>query len=388
MNNLGEKIFFSVLCNSNEKGVKARRGIISTAHSSFETPAFMPVGTLGTVKAIEQRELYEASAGIILGNTYHLFLRPGMEVMSKAGGLHRFMNWNNSILTDSGGFQIFSLAKFRKISNEGVEFSSHLSGEKFFLTPEKVIDIQRIIGSDIMMPLDECLPGNEDKKVFEKSVRLTTAWESRCLEHFRNTHPAYAHKQFLFSICQGGIHKDLRRQSISELSSLGFDGNAIGGLAVGEKSESMYETVDFCTDLLPVDKPRYLMGVGTPIDLLECVEKGIDMFDCVLPTRNARHGKLYTTFGELNLKSAKFKDCFDSPDPEVRSYTSENFTLAYLRHLFIANEILGIQLATIHNIVFYLDLMKRIRDSISDGRFLEFRKDFETKYFSGNSINN
>jgi len=386
MNNLGEDKFFRVLCNSREKGVKARRGIISTAHSTFETPAFMPVGTLGTVKAMEQRELHESGAGIILGNTYHLFLRPGMEVMSKAGGLHSFMNWKKSILTDSGGFQIFSLAKFRKISNDGVEFSSHLSGEKFFLTPEKVIDIQRVIGSDIMMPLDECLPGNEDKKVFEKSVRLTTAWESRCLDHFRNTQPAYSHRQFLFSICQGGIHKDLRRQSISELSSLDFDGNAIGGLAVGEKAESMYETVDFCTDLLPLNKPRYLMGVGTPIDLLECVEKGIDMFDCVLPTRNARHGKLYTTFGELNLKGAKYKECFESPDPEVSSYTSENFTLAYLRHLFIANEILGIQLATIHNIVFYLDLMRRIRESISDGKFLEFRKEFESKYFSGNKI--
>ena len=387
MNIQGEEKFYRVLCQSSEEGVKARKGVISTAHSSFETPAFMPVGTLGTVKAIEQRELHEANAGIILGNTYHLFLRPGMDVMAKAGGLHRFMNWNKSILTDSGGFQIFSLAKFRKISNDGVEFSSHLSGNKFFLTPEKVIDIQRVIGSDIMMPLDECLPGNEEKTVFEKSVKLTTSWERRCLKHFRNTKPEYSHSQFLFSICQGGIYKDLRRQSISELSSLDFDGNAIGGLAVGEKSESMYETVDYCTDLLPVDKPRYLMGVGTPIDLLECVEKGIDMFDCVLPTRNARHGKLYTTFGELNLKSAKFKECFDSPDPEVKSYTSENFTLAYLRHLFISNEILGIQLATIHNIVFYLDLMKRIRESISEGRFLEFRKDFENKYFSGNIIN-
>lgn len=383
-----EEKFFSVLCNSNEQGIKARRGIINTVHSSFETPVFMPVGTLGTVKAMEQRELVEANAGIILGNTYHLFLRPGMDIMAKAGGLHRFMNWDGSLLTDSGGFQIFSLAKLKKTREEGVEFSSHLSGEKFFLTPEKVVDIQRVIGSDIMMPLDECLPGNADKSAFEKSVRLTTSWEKRCLEQFEKTVPAYSHRQFLFSICQGGIHKDLRIRSIGDLAPLDFDGNAIGGLAVGEKAESMYETVDLCTDLLPQEKPRYLMGVGTPLDILECVERGIDMFDCVLPTRNARHGKLYTTFGELNLKSAKYKDCFDSPDSEVSSYTSENFTLAYLRHLFICNEILGIQLATIHNIFFYLNLMKRIRESISEGRFSEFKKEFRSKYCSQDNNKN
>jgi len=383
-----EERFFAVLCNSSENGVKARKGLIRTDHSMIETPVFMPVGTLGTVKAMEQRELVDANAGIILGNTYHLFLRPGMEVMSNACGLHSFMNWNRSILTDSGGFQIFSLAKFKKTREEGVEFSSHLSGEKFFLTPEKVVDIQRVIGSDIMMPLDECLPGNEEKTVFEKSVRLTSSWEKRCLDQFKNTEPAYSHKQFLFSICQGGIHKDLRRQSINDLAFLDFDGNAIGGLAVGEKAELMYETVDFCTDLLPAEKPRYLMGVGTPLDILQCVERGIDMFDCVLPTRNARHGKLYTTYGEINLKSAKHKNCFESPDTECKSYTSENFSLAYLRHLFICNEILGIQLATIHNISFYLKLMENIRESITKGCFLNFKKEFESKYCSKSDNNN
>ena len=376
--------FFTVLFNSREAGVKARAGMIKTDHSEFETPAFMPVGTLGTVKALEQRELDEMGAGIILGNTYHLFLRPGMEIMSKGGGLHRFMNWNKSILTDSGGFQIFSLAKFRKMKEEGVEFSSHLSGDKFFLTPEKVIDIQRTIGSDIMMPLDECLAGKEDKSVFEKSVRLTTRWEKRCLDRFRESEPVYSHRQRLFSICQGGVHKDLRRQSIEDLAPLEFDGNAIGGLAVGEAAEAMYETVDLCTDLLPAEKPRYLMGVGTPPDLLECVERGVDMFDCVLPTRNARHGKLFTTRGEISLRSAKYKDCFESPDPDVSSYTSDNFTLAYLRHLFISNEILGIQLATIHNVAFYLTLMKNIRKSVAEGRFCEFKRNFLSEYRNEN----
>ncbi|MBX7043138.1 MAG: tRNA guanosine(34) transglycosylase Tgt [Ignavibacteria bacterium] len=379
----GDTGFFRVLSKSQEAGVKARTGIVRTGHSEFETPAFMPVGTLGTVKALEQRELDEMGAGIILGNTYHLFLRPGTEILSKAGGLHRFMNWNRSILTDSGGFQIFSLAKFRKMKEEGVEFSSHLSGDKFFLTPEKVIDIQRTIGSDIMMPLDECLAGNEDKSVFEKSVKLTTRWEKRCLNRFRETVPLYSHRQMLFSICQGGVHKDLRRQSIEDLAPLDFDGNAIGGLAVGEAAEAMYDTVDFCTDILPSEKPRYLMGVGTPTDLLECVERGVDMFDCVLPTRNARHGKLFTSGGEISLKSAKFKDCFESPDPGVSSYTSDNFTLAYLRHLFISNEILGIQLATIHNVAFYLALMKRIRRSVAEGRFTEFKRDFLSGYKNG-----
>lgn len=374
--------FFSVLSNSNEPGTKARLGKLKTSHSEILTPVFMPVGTLGTVKAVQQRELEEFGAGIILANTYHLYLRPGIEVLRSAGGLHRFMSWNRSILTDSGGYQIFSLAKFKKIEEEGVTFSSHLSGEKFFLSPESVVDVQRTIGSDIMMPLDECLPGDTGRKEFEKSVRLTSRWEKRCLEQFGRTSPLYGHDQHLFSICQGGVHKDLRKQSIEDLCGLEFSGNAIGGLAVGEAPDRMYETVDFCTDIMPADKPRYLMGVGTPVDLIECVASGVDMFDCVLPTRSARHGKIYTTFGEVNLRNAEYKNCFDSPDPEVKSYTSENFTLAYLRHLFISREILGIQLATIHNITFYLNLMARMRSAISEGRFKEFRQEFHSKYYS------
>lgn len=380
----GEK-FFTLLGRSNEPGVKARIGKIVTDHSEILTPVFMPVGTLGTVKAMQQRELQDNGAMIILANTYHLLLRPGMEVLSAGGGLHSFMNWDRSILTDSGGFQIFSLPGLRKITSEGVEFASHLSGEKFFLTPEKVSDIQRAIGSDIMMPLDECLAGNASRKEFERSVDLTTSWEKRCLSRFSQTDPCYGHRQFMFSICQGGIHKDLRKKSIEDLCGLEFAGNAIGGLAVGEVSGAMYDTVDFCTDIMPEDKPRYLMGVGTPLDLLECVERGVDMFDCVLPTRSARHGKLYTSDGEINLRRAELKLAFRSPDPDVESYTSRNFTLAYLRHLFISGELLGIQLATIHNVVFYLRLMERIRQAIAEGKFKEFKKNFIFRYSSGMS---
>lgn len=370
--------YFTVLSNSFD--TKARTGVIKTEHSVIETPVFMPVGTTGAVKALEHRELDEFDTRIILGNTYHLFLRPGMEVMENAGGLHRFMNWSKSILTDSGGFQIFSLAKLKKTFEEGVEFASHLNGDKFFFTPEKVIDIQRTIGSDIMMPLDECLPHSADPVTAKKSVDLTTRWEKRCFEHFKNTKGNYNFEQRLFSINQGGTNHELRKRSINELVQIGFDGHAIGGLAVGEENSLMYDTTDFCTDHLPIDKPRYLMGVGTPVDLLESVERGIDMFDCVMPTRNARHGRLFTTYGEINIKSAKYKDDFNSPDEECLTYTSGNFTLAYLRHLFNSNEILGIQLATIHNVGFYLKLMKDIRQAIKDNSFLRFKKDFLEKY--------
>lgn len=378
--------FYTVLSNSSEVGIKARTGIIKTAHSEIETPVFMPVGTLGTVKAIEQRELHELDTRIILGNTYHLFLRPGMEVMENAKGLHNFMNWNKSILTDSGGFQIFSLSKLKKITEEGVEFSSHLNGDKFFFTPEKVIDIQRSIGSDIMMPLDECLPHPSEKKIVEKSIALTYRWEKRCFEQYKNSREKYGHDQKLFSINQGSTFADLRKRSIEELNEIDFDGHAIGGLAVGEVNSLMYDIVDHSTDFLPKEKPRYLMGVGTPVDLLECVERGIDMFDCVMPTRNARHGRLFTTTGEVNIKSAKYKNDFNSPDEECKTYTSLNFSLAYLRHLFISNEILGFQLATIHNIGFYLDLMKKIRESIRNGNFKEFKNSFLTKYLNNKTV--
>jgi len=377
---IAKDIFFKVLSNSNEDGVKARTGLLKTAHSEIETPVFMPVGTLGTVKAIEQRELHEFDTRIILGNTYHLFLRPGIEVMENAAGLHNFMNWNKSILTDSGGFQFFSLSKLNKNSEDGVEFSSHLNGDKFFFTPEKVIDIQRIIGSDIMMPLDECLPSPSEKKVVEKSIALTYRWEKRCFEHYKNTKEKYGHTQKLFSINQGSIFPDLRKRSIEGLTEIDFDGHAIGGLAVGEANNIMYDIVDHSTDYLPKEKPRYLMGVGTPVDLLECVERGIDMFDCVMPTRNARHGRLFTTTGEVNLKSSAIKNNFNSPDEECKTYTSVNFSLAYLRHLFISNEILGFQLASIHNIGFYLNLMKNIRESINENKFKEFKQQFLNKY--------
>lgn len=362
--------------------MKARIGLINTYHSEIETPVFMPVGTVGTVKAIENRELEEFNTKIILGNTYHLYLRPGMEVMKNANGLHRFMNWNAGLLTDSGGFQVFSLSSLKKVSDDGVVFSSHIDGSKHFFTPEKVIEVQRIIGSDIMMPLDECLPNPSEWKTVSKSLNRTHSWEKRCYEFYENSESQYGFKQNLFSICQGSIYKDLRKQSIDILGEFDFDGNAIGGLAVGEKNEVMYDIVDYCTDYLSVEKPRYLMGVGTPVDLLECVEKGIDMFDCVMPTRNARHGRLFTTYGEINIKNARYQNDFNSPDDECKTYTSENFSLAYIRHLFMAKEILGFQLATIHNIGFYQNMMKDIRKSIKENKFLEFKKSFLEKYLS------
>jgi queuine tRNA-ribosyltransferase len=371
---------FKVLYKSEEKDCKARLGILTTDHSEIETPVFMPVGTLGTVKAIEQRELTEMDARIILGNTYHLYMRPGMEVMDGAEGLHKFMNWNRSILTDSGGFQVFSLSKMNKIREEGVEFSSHLDGSKHLFSPEKVIEIQRTIGSDIMMPLDECMPYPVERARAEKSIELTLKWEKRCFDAYKNSEDRYGHRQFLFSINQGGTYKDLRKRTIEELDSLDFAGNAIGGLAVGEENSIMYEITDYCTDFMSQVKPRYLMGVGTPIDLLESVERGVDMFDCVMPTRNARHGRIFTTNGEINIKGAKFKNNHNCIDEECKTYTSENFSFAYLRHLFISGEILGAQLASIHNIGFYLNLMRNIRTAIKEKRFKEFKKDFLEKY--------
>ena len=372
--------FFSL--NKVDLESKARYGIITTNHNTIETPVFMPVGTLGGVKALLNRDLNDMDASIILANTYHLYLRPGVDVLLEGKGLHNFMNWNKSLLTDSGGFQIFSLSGLRKVSLQGVEFSSHLDGSKHFFTPEKVIEIERIIGSDIMMPLDECLAYPTERFDVEKSLVLTENWEKRCFEEYKNTEGRYGHRQYLFSINQGGVFKDLRRKNIEVLLQNDFDGNAIGGLAVGEPNELMYEMVDYCTDYMSNDKPRYLMGVGTPIDILESVEKGIDMFDCVMPTRNARHGRIFTSTGEINIKNAKYKFNFDSPDEEYKTYTSENYSLAYLRHLFNAGEILGMQLATIHNIGFYLQLMSNIRNSIKNGNFKEFKKLFLEKYTS------
>lgn len=374
--------FFDVLSYSRQPGVKARYGLIRTSHSELETPVFMPVGTAGTVKAIDNRELEEFDTRIILANTYHLYLRPGVDVLKNAGGLHKLMSWNKTLLTDSGGFQVFSLSSLKKISENGVTFSSHLDGSRHLFTPEKVIEIQRAVGADIVMPLDECLPNPSDWKTVSESLKRTHSWEKRCLDYYENSDSLYGYEQHLFSICQGSIYKDLRKNSVEFLSELDFAGNAIGGLAVGEKNDVMYEITDFCTDIMATEKPRYLMGVGTPVDILNCVERGIDMFDCVLPTRNARHGRLFTTYGEINIKNAKYQNDFNSPDEECRTYTSRNFSLAYLRHLFMSGEILGYQLATVHNIGFYQNLMKNIRSAVKTDRFLEFKKSFLEKYLS------
>lgn len=372
--------FFSVLSNSNEPGVKARRGLITTDHSVIETPVFMPVGTVATVKAVKNSELEELDARIILGNTYHLYLRPGNNVMKDAGGLHKFMNWNRSLLTDSGGFQVFSLSSLKKVDDGGVRFSSHIDGSKYYFSPESVILTQRIIGSDIMMPLDECIAFPATHKQAERALERTTNWESKCYEVYKNSDSFYGHRQRLFCIVQGSTFNDLRKRCIEELLVNDFDGCAIGGLAVGEKNDLMYELTDFCTDFLPKNKPRYLMGVGTPIDILESVERGVDMFDCVMPTRNARHGRIFTTYGEVNIKNAKYANDFRLIDDECITYTSMNFSFAYLRHLFMAKEILGAQLASLHNIGFYLKLMRDIRTAVTENKFLEFKKSFLLKY--------
>ncbi|MCE1165889.1 MAG: tRNA guanosine(34) transglycosylase Tgt [Bacteroidetes bacterium] len=376
----GKIKFFEVLSQSGES--KARRGRIVTDHSVIETPVFMPVGTLGTVKAVNNAELESMDARIILGNTYHLYLRPGNDIMRKAGGLHRFMNWKSSILTDSGGFQVFSLSSLKKVMDEGVRFSSHVDGSKHVFTPESVIGTQRIIGSDIMMPLDECIAYPAAHKQAEKALERTAGWEKKCLGELKNTEPLYGHNQHLFCIVQGSTFNDLRKRSIEELCGLDYSGCAIGGLAVGEENEMMYDVTDFCTDIMPLEKPRYLMGVGTPVDILESVERGVDMFDCVMPTRNARHGRIFTTYGEINIKNAKYADNFDLIDDKCLTYTSRNFSFAYLRHLFMTREILGAQLASIHNIGFYLKLMRDIREAISNNSFKEFKKTFLSNYNS------
>ncbi|PID57322.1 MAG: tRNA guanosine(34) transglycosylase Tgt [Ignavibacteriae bacterium] len=363
-----------------DKKCKARAGIIETEHGIIETPRFMPVGTQGTVKAVSQRILKdEIKAPIILGNTYHLYLRPGMDVLEKAGGLHKFMNWDNAILTDSGGFQVYSLTELRKLKPNGVEFSSHLDGSKHFFTPEVVIDIQRTIGSDIMMILDECTPYPCDYDYAVKSTKLTSDWAILNKEAFVNSQPKYGHKQFQFGIVQGSVYNDLREKSAKDLIKLDFDGYAIGGLAVGEPAEDMYKIVNFTTDFLPKEKPRYLMGVGRPENILEAIEKGVDMFDCVMPTRNARNAYLFTNAGIVNIKNNKYKDDFTTLDENCDCYTCKNFTKAYLRHLFVAKEILALELASIHNLTFYLSLTNTAREKIIDGTFLEWKEKIISK---------
>lgn len=348
----------------------ARTGMISTAHGNIPTPIFMPVGTLGSVKAIHQHELIDPiTAKIILGNTYHLYLRPGTDILSAAGGLHKFMHWDAPLLTDSGGYQVYSLASQRKIKEEGVIFQSHIDGSTHVFTPEKVMDIQRIIGADIIMAFDECPPYPCDYDYAKKSMDLTHRWLKRCCARFDETEGLYGYQQTLFPIVQGSTYGDLRKESAETIRDLDREGNAIGGLSVGEPAEKMYETTARVCEILPVEKPRYLMGVGTPVNLLEGIALGIDMFDCVLPSRNARHGLLYTWNGVININNAKWKDNFDPIDPTSNAKTSQIYTKAYLRHLFKANEITAMQIATLHNLSFYLSLMAEARIQIEKGTF-------------------
>lgn len=344
----------------------ARRGRLHTGRGVIDTPVFMPVGTQGTVKAVSPEELEEMEARIILSNTYHLYLRPGHGVVRELGGLHRFMNWNGPILTDSGGFQVFSLSEFRKIRDNGVEFRSHLDGSLHFLTPELAVEIQQALGSDIMMVLDECTPYPADESYATRSLELTSDWARRSKE-------ARSTDQALFGIVQGGMYPELRRRSARELIKTGFDGYAIGGLSVGEPKELMYEMVALTAPLLPADRPRYLMGVGDLPDILHAVEQGVDMFDCVMPTRNARNGTLFTSRGRVRIKRAEYAGDPGPPDPDCRCHTCRNYSLAYLRHLYVAREILSMRLNTIHNLHFYLEFMKNLRLAVDEGRFAAFK---------------
>lgn len=353
---------------------KARVGIVETDHGLLETPAFMPVGTQGSVKAIEQRELLAVGTQILLGNTYHLYLRPGTEVIEAAGGLHKFIGWSKPILTDSGGYQIFSLSDLRDVEEDGVTFRSHLDGSTHVFTPESVILIQRKLGSDIIMVLDECAPFPCDVGYAVRSNGLTLRWAERCKEAFEKEPARYGYSQALFGIVQGGVHAGVRQQSARTLVSMDFDGYAIGGLAVGEPVDQMYEMTALCEALLPADKPRYLMGVGTPENLLESIERGMDMFDCVLPTRNGRNANLFTRCGSINIRNAAYKTDFSPIDPECPCYACTNFTRAYLRHLFQAGEILALQLATIHNLSLYFWLMREARAAILEKRFREWKQ--------------
>lgn len=353
---------------------KARAGIITTEHGAIQTPIFMPVGTVASVKAVTQQQLKEeVNAQIILGNTYHLYLRPGIEVLEQAGGLHRFNGWDRPILTDSGGYQVFSLAANRKLTEEGALFQSHIDGSKHLFTPERVMDIQRSIGADIVMAFDECPPYPSDYGYARKSMELTHRWLARCVKHFGETSPKYGYSQSLFPIVQGSTYKDLRQASSEFVASMEADGNAIGGLSVGEPEEMMYEMCALCCTYLPEDKPRYLMGVGTPWNILENIALGVDMFDCVMPTRNGRNGMLFTTQGVINIKNKKWATDFSPIDNGLECATSNYYSKAYLRHLFVANEILGLQIASIHNLAFYLHLVKQAREHILAGDYQQWK---------------
>ncbi len=348
----------------------ARAGLITTAHGTIETPIFMPVGTVGSVKAVHFHELEnDIKAQIILGNTYHLYLRPGIEIIEKAGGLHKFNGWKRPILTDSGGFQVFSLSANRKLKEEGAYFRSHIDGSKHLFTPEGVVDIQRSIGSDIMMALDECPPGDSDYQYAKKSLALTLRWLRRGWDHYKATEGKYGYSQAYFPIVQGCVYKELRQESAKFVADLGADGNAIGGLAVGEPTEKMYEMIEIVNEILPTDKPRYLMGVGTPANILEAIERGVDMMDCVMPTRNGRNGMLFTKNGIMNMRNKKWADDFNPIEIDGASEVDRLYSRAYLRHLFVSQEILAMQIASIHNLAFYLWLVGEARKHILAGDF-------------------
>jgi queuine tRNA-ribosyltransferase len=353
----------------------ARAGVLHTDHGEIQTPIFMPVGTSGSVKAVHQRELKnDIDAKIILGNTYHLYLRPGLSLLEKAGGLHQFMGWDRPILTDSGGYQVYSLGENRKITEEGVIFKSHIDGSRHTFTPESVMDIQRTIGADIIMAFDECTPYPCEYDYAKKSMGLTHRWLERCVKRVTETESKYGYEQVLFPIVQGSVYNDLRQQSAEFIAIQNQAGNAIGGLSVGEPHEMMYEMTDLVCRILPSDKPRYLMGVGTPENILECIALGIDMFDCVMPTRNARNGMLFTTQGIINIRNEKWKDDLNSLDPELGGHVSTFYSKAYLRHLIISKEILGAQIASIHNLTFYLWLVRQARQKIEEGTFADWKK--------------
>ncbi len=358
---------------------RARAGVITTDHGTIETPIFMPVGTAGTVKGIHTRDLKDdVKAQIILGNTYHLYLRPGMDVIEKAGGLHKFNRWDRPILTDSGGYQVFSLGDIRKLTEDGARFQSHIDGSYHLFTPEKVIDIQRTIGADIIMAFDECAPGDADYNYAKKSLELTQRWLDRCFKQMETTQPKYGHNQSLFPIVQGVTYPELRVKAAEHVMSYNADGYAIGGLAVGEKEEVMYEMIEVVNAVLPQNKPRYLMGVGTPVNILEAIERGIDMFDCVMPTRNGRNGMIFTSEGKINIRNAKWENDHSLIDENGTSYV-DGYSKAYLRHLIIANEMLGAQIASQHNLSFYLWLVKTARQKIIDGSFEPWKQEMVKK---------
>ncbi|MEM7550060.1 MAG: tRNA guanosine(34) transglycosylase Tgt [Bacteroidota bacterium] len=358
----------------------ARSGVITTDHGTIETPIFMPVGTAGSVKAVQQRELEnDIQAEIILGNTYHLYLRPGLEILEEAGGLHEFNSWNRPILTDSGGYQVYSLSQNRKISEEGAVFKSHIDGSKHMFSPEKAIDIQRSIGADIIMAFDECTPYPCDFGYAKKSMELTHRWLKRCFDRFHKTEHRYGYTQTLFPIVQGSTYKELRKESAKVIADTDSEGNAIGGLSVGEPHEDMYEMTGLVCDILPKEKPRYLMGVGTPSNILECIALGVDMFDCVMPTRNARNGMLFTSEGILNMRNEKWKNDHSPIDLNIGGYVSSNYSKAYLRHLTVSKEILGAQIASIHNLTFYLWLVKEARNHINKGTFYDWKESMVKK---------